>query len=671
MAVLGSSGCGHGSSTDGWRLLVESDRDGVRAAYAVNVETGTSARMMSIEGAYTDDPIPSPDGRTLLVRTRHPYLVGVDGSHRRRIRLTWLATSQAWSPDGKQFVYTPPGNETTGIWKYDLKTGRRTRISFGEYNSSPAWSPDGKRIAYAGDDGVFVADADGRDTRRLSSMHADWPVWSPNGKTIAVVDVSSATAGIWLLPVAGGKPLRVSRGAQEAVWSPDGKWLALTVSRGRHWDLFVARGDGAHPRRLTFGPGSVDVRDPRWTPDGGRIVFVRFAARAPGELEMSEIWSIEPDGSGLREVTRAYPAGGNNYPLGWVRGKLRRQPSPKPWARPRTLNVPYPVGALSAAGRRVAVAPLVPYSGDSPLLPSGPILVWRPDSGSIAAHVTASCLYPAFVSLAGSRLAFDCDNSGEDTVSHSVRIFGPSDGTPVEVFYGGNAAHGEISSGTAIGKLAGHGSLVAFTSEAYKSMGEDVRLVAKRLWRIDGVRRRPLLSGRGLGDPVDVDGGRIALQGGRAGAAVVDRTGRRVDRLRVPELRSPRSAFLWTQRRLVLTGSRAAVLAGGRLRVYDVRSGRLVASWRLAQPTQELAGAAAGLVVFVHGRSVHVVRLRDGRTATFAVPAQRLPEANPGTRRVEADISTRGLYYSYNVRRGRYPGRVVLVPLARVLGRLR
>ena len=74
MALLALSGCGNRSS-GGWRLLVESDRDGVRAVYAVDVESRMSARMMSVEGAYTDDPNPSPDGRTLLVRTRHPFLV--------------------------------------------------------------------------------------------------------------------------------------------------------------------------------------------------------------------------------------------------------------------------------------------------------------------------------------------------------------------------------------------------------------------------------------------------------------------------------------------------------------------------------------------------------------------------------------------------------------------
>jgi TolB protein len=665
LALL-AAGCGHGRDSD-WRLLVWSDRDGDRAVYAVDVGSGESTRMMTAGDAYVEDPIPSPDGRTLFIPDRRPHLVRADGSGGRRIAVGRFATVDAWSPDGKRLAYTPP--QEGGIWTFDVSSGHRVRISFGEYDSSPAWSPDGKRIAFAGEDGVFVSDADGRDTRRLTSLQAaGTPVWSPDAKTIAVPD-SSPSSRLLLLPARGGKPRRVIRGAQDAAWAPDGGSLAFTARRGGHWDLFVARGDGSHPRRLTFGASGADAADPRWTPAGDRVVFQRFGAHAPGELELSEIWSVEPDGSGLREVTRAYPAGGNNYPLGWVRGTLRHEPSPKPWADRRTLFVPYPAGALSAEGRRVAVAPLVPYSGDAPLLPSGPILVWRPGGRSIAAHVAAGCTFPSDVTLAGPRLAFDCDSSGADTISQSVRVFTGGARPPVEVFYGGNGAHGEINSGTMLRALAGDSSLVAFTSETFEWTQTDTVLVAKRLWRIDGVRRRRLLAGRGLGDPVDVDRGRIALQGGRAGAAVVDGNGRRLDRLRVPELRSP--PFQWVQRRLVLTGSQAAVLAGRRLHVYELRSGRRVASWPLARPPQELAGAAAGLVAFVHGRFVHVVRLRDGHATVFEVPAQRIPGANPGTRRVEADLSPHGLYYSYNVARSRYPGRVAFVPLAQVLTRLK
>ena len=117
------------------------------SVYTVDVETGKSARMMRSAGAYADSPIPSPDGRTLFVATRHPFTIGVDGFHRRRVSLSWLTTVQAWSPDGKRLAYTPAGDET-GIWTYDLASGRRTRISFGEYDATPSWSPDGKRIAF-------------------------------------------------------------------------------------------------------------------------------------------------------------------------------------------------------------------------------------------------------------------------------------------------------------------------------------------------------------------------------------------------------------------------------------------------------------------------------------------------------------------------------------------
>jgi TolB protein len=384
--------------------------------------------MMTAGDAEVEAPIPSPDGRTLFVPGRRPYLVRADGSDRRRIALSWLVTVDAWAPDGKRLAYTPA--QEGGIWTFDVSSGGRVRISFGEYDSSPAWSPDGKRIAYAGADGVFVSDADGRDTRRLTSLQlAGTPVWSPDAKSIAVAD-NSPRSRLLLLPVQDGEPRRVIRGAQDPAWAPHGDSLAYTARRGPHWDLFVARADGSHPRRLTFGGGGADAAEPRWTPAGDRIVFRRSGARVPGELELSEIWSIEPGGSGLREVTRAYPAGGNNYLLGWVRGTLRHEPSPKPWAAPRTLFVPYPAGALSAEGRRVAVAPLVPYSGDHPLLPSGPLLVWRPGSRSIAAHVAAGCIFPAYVSLAGPRLVFDCENSGADTVSQSLRVFTSSDRPP-------------------------------------------------------------------------------------------------------------------------------------------------------------------------------------------------------------------------------------------------
>ncbi len=57
--------------------------------------------------------------------------------------------------------------------------------------SAPAFSPDGKRIAFSRTNGghahVFVANADGTDTRQISDGPADdvGPAWSPDGRFIA------------------------------------------------------------------------------------------------------------------------------------------------------------------------------------------------------------------------------------------------------------------------------------------------------------------------------------------------------------------------------------------------------------------------------------------------------------------------------------------------------
>ncbi|HVR70829.1 MAG TPA: S9 family peptidase [Vicinamibacteria bacterium] len=109
------------------------------------------------------------------------------------------------------------------------------------------------------------------------------PVVSPDGAQVAYtvsvydLDENRANADVWLVPLAGGAPRRLTTNkASDAspAWSPDGKRLAF-VSR-REGDaaaqLYVLPLDGGEAERVTDMPLSVSA--PRWMPDGKRIAFV-------------------------------------------------------------------------------------------------------------------------------------------------------------------------------------------------------------------------------------------------------------------------------------------------------------------------------------------------------------------------------------------------------------
>jgi TolB protein len=141
---------------------------------------------------------------------------------------------------------------------------------------SPAWRPDGSRLAFVGGmnlaslprvteaEDLYLARRDGRGQRRLttSATHDVGPAWSPDGRRIVYVRSLLAS------------PSRSSIVVRD---------LAGTVSR-----------------RLTFG--SLDLQ-PSWSHDGRVIVFLRIDSRT----RRSGIWTVRPDGSGLRRILAGLP----------------------------------------------------------------------------------------------------------------------------------------------------------------------------------------------------------------------------------------------------------------------------------------------------------------------------------------------------------------------------
>jgi len=71
---------------------------------------------------------------------------------------------------------------------------------------------------------------------------------------------------------------------------------------GRTLQIWWMRPDSSEPRQLTFGPG--DKAQPRWSPDGQRLLFVASGGTdAYGNKLGLDIWSMNSDGTGVTNLT--------------------------------------------------------------------------------------------------------------------------------------------------------------------------------------------------------------------------------------------------------------------------------------------------------------------------------------------------------------------------------
>jgi Tol biopolymer transport system component len=150
----------------------------------------------------------------------------------------------------------------------------------------PNWMPGGDRIAYLtrrgerGERPVLYtkswATGDERPLVELPPL-ANTPRLSPDGKLVAYNSRADGVINVWLQPVEGGEPRRLTSDAEMAgfpAWSPDGKWLALELRRGDDMQVAVMPAEGGEPVQLTHGPGLSWPHS--FSPDGEFIAFAGF-----------------------------------------------------------------------------------------------------------------------------------------------------------------------------------------------------------------------------------------------------------------------------------------------------------------------------------------------------------------------------------------------------------
>ena len=203
----------------------------------------------------------------------------------------------AWSPDGRQIVFTTNLTGRQNLWKVDASGGWPVQLSQSDERQLAAvWSPDGKWIAYQQDYGgnelwdIFVVSSDGAQTINLTATPAvreESPLWSPDGRTIALnIKARAAKSYDLALLDFGTRKVRYlthersnDRSWSVVAWSPDGRTLYANRDDISFTDSDVYAVDVATGKTTDLTPhtGQEVVQASALSPDGRTLLVTSNA----------------------------------------------------------------------------------------------------------------------------------------------------------------------------------------------------------------------------------------------------------------------------------------------------------------------------------------------------------------------------------------------------------
>ncbi len=161
-------------------------------------------------------------------------------------------------------------------------------------NPHISFSPDGKHIAYSkfrrGRHGsllseLYVTDLQGHKKRLTTDHGAVEPDWSPDGSQLVCVIEKDGTSNLYTLSPDGSglKSLTTFAGdvqLKSPRWSPDGKHIAVTLNDERG-NREIALVDPQTGEMRYFTTDLSDNRTPVWSPDGTRIAYTNYQTGTP------------------------------------------------------------------------------------------------------------------------------------------------------------------------------------------------------------------------------------------------------------------------------------------------------------------------------------------------------------------------------------------------------
>ena len=216
----------------------------------------------------------------------------------------------AWSPDGRDIIYTSEVQGRMGIWRLAANgSGRPEPLAgVGEGSTSLAVSPSAHRLVYAHhvqDQNVWRIEVAGGKagpaTRLIASTLRDFePRYAPDGSKLLYASDRSGHTEVWTANADGSNQVQLtdmkSSLTSGARWSPDGQRIVFLSVAGDHQELFTVPAGGGAVTRLTNNPAHDTA--PSWSHDGK---WIYFGSNRSGSFQ---VWKMPPQGGDAIQITK-------------------------------------------------------------------------------------------------------------------------------------------------------------------------------------------------------------------------------------------------------------------------------------------------------------------------------------------------------------------------------
>ncbi len=308
-----------GPSPDGLHIgffVVEGSRSTIWIADSL----GQNPRQLTTEGyeaASTNTLAWSPDGKEVLYLSRRTgttdlWIAPIDGGAPRQLtRDVRNDYGESWSPDGKWVAFLSDRGRQTDVWMVPAAGGEERRVTDSaiEEIAPLLWHPGQARLTYGENNvasGVFALDLETSAERRLTpdSLRTGGFWVSPDGTQffyriirggniheLVVAPIAGGAGGAGRVVVAGGGNISNPR------WSPDGKRVVYDSDRAGTNDLWIVDVAGGPPRRLLEW-GDTQELNPVFSRDGSAVVFL-----SDRETTLTDLWRVPASGGEATRLT--------------------------------------------------------------------------------------------------------------------------------------------------------------------------------------------------------------------------------------------------------------------------------------------------------------------------------------------------------------------------------